>query len=64
MDPNETHRCSICQREYRGWGNNAAPVNHGRCCDDCNSLVVIPARLNEIRERSRTPPPGVSRRSQ
>ena len=37
--------CSICYRKYKGWGNNASPVNIGRCCDDCNFLVII-ARLN------------------
>lgn len=44
-------KCSICQKEIPvkdgGWstGNNAQPVNDGRCCDDCNAEVVIPARL-------------------
>ena len=37
--------CSICGKEYSGWGNNAQPVNDGRCCDDCNTTAVIPARL-------------------
>ena len=37
--------CSICKKEYFGWGNNAQPVNDGRCCDDCNTTAVIPARL-------------------
>jgi hypothetical protein len=37
--------CSICHRNYVGFGNNAEPVNSGRCCDDCNSTIVIPARL-------------------
>lgn len=37
--------CSICKKEYSGWGNNAEPVNSGRCCDKCNTEKVIPARL-------------------
>lgn len=37
--------CSICGREYIGWGNNAQPVNDGRCCDSCNNTYVIPTRL-------------------
>ena len=41
----ETGTCSICGRQYYHWGNNAWPVNDGRCCDICNSTVVIPARL-------------------
>ena len=40
--------CSICQLVYTGWGNNAWPVNEGRCCDNCNAAVVIVARLNQI----------------
>lgn len=46
--------CSICQLPIKpnpinGWdkGNNAEPVNDGRCCDNCNDNVVIPARLNQ-----------------
>lgn len=41
----QKHICSICGKEYSGWGNNAEPVNSGRCCDDCNNNAVIPARL-------------------
>jgi len=37
--------CSICSAKYDGFGNNAQPVNDGRCCDDCNATVVIPTRL-------------------
>lgn len=41
--------CSICQRLIAGsYGNNAEPVNDGRCCDSCDSLVVIPARLRQM----------------
>lgn len=37
--------CSICGKEYQGYGNNAQPVDDGRCCNDCNSRVVIPFRM-------------------
>jgi len=37
--------CSICEREYIGFGNNAWPINDGRCCDDCNSAHVIRTRI-------------------
>ena len=40
--------CSICGKEYQGYGNNARPVNNGRCCNECNFTVVFPARLVEI----------------
>ena len=43
--PEEKKICSICGKEYVGWGNNAQPVNDGRCCDRCNLDYVIPARL-------------------
>lgn len=42
----EDDKCVICGKEIRGYGNNPAPVkSSGRCCDDCNKKVVIPARL-------------------
>lgn len=37
--------CSICGEKYEGFGNNAQPVNKGRCCDKCNSTVVVPTRI-------------------
>jgi hypothetical protein len=40
--------CSICQREFKEFGNNARPINDGRCCDDCNTLLVIPARIRML----------------
>jgi hypothetical protein len=52
---NKPLKCSICdgpiEREpLTGWagGHNAAPVNDGRCCSDCNWTVVIPTRLARI----------------
>jgi hypothetical protein len=26
-------------------GNNAQPINAGRCCDSCDCRVVIPTRM-------------------
>ena len=40
----EVNICSICLGQYSGYGNNAEPVNQGRCCDECNQTAVIPAR--------------------
>lgn len=43
--------CSICEKEIpvepNGWdqGNNAKPVASGRCCNSCNFLKVVPARM-------------------
>lgn len=37
----EKNVCCICGREYEGYGNNAEPlVYKGRCCDECNGLVI------------------------
>lgn len=39
--------CSICGAYYSGFGNNAEPINNGRCCDDCNEMVIL-RRITEI----------------
>lgn len=45
-------RCCICGRLFTGYGNNPAPVKKaGRCCDECNDYVVIPARLAELEKK-------------
>ena len=41
-------KCIICKKEYEGFGNNAQPVKYGRCCDNCNSTMVVPARLGSL----------------
>jgi hypothetical protein len=43
--------CSICHEQYTGYGNNAQPLNNGRCCNHCNDAEVIPARIRAIQER-------------
>jgi len=47
----EKKLCSICKSEYKGYGNNAEPINDGKCCDSCNHCEVIPARLNMLAEK-------------
>lgn len=51
----KSRTCDICNEtitiESGGWadGHNAEPVvANGRCCGECNALVVIPRRLEEI----------------
>ena len=45
--------CSICEEKIIadpfGWegGNNAEPINDGKCCYLCDINVVLPARLAE-----------------
>ena len=33
--------CCICGEEYDGFGNNAEPTAEGRCCDECNIVVLL-----------------------
>lgn len=49
----EKHICSICGKEYVGYGNNAQPVNDGRCCDECNLKIVVPYRIYLMRKKDR-----------
>lgn len=49
----KTRECSICKRTFVGLGNNADPVNAGRCCDECNFEVVCSARLNLMDRRQK-----------
>jgi len=37
--------CCLCGSITRSFGNNASPVEKGRCCDTCNTTKVIPARF-------------------
>ncbi len=47
-------KCCLCNEEIEiepsGWdsGNNAQPLADGRCCNDCNTHKVIPARIDEM----------------
>ena len=55
-------KCCLCMKEIEKkynkegkmiWdsGNNAQPLADGRCCDKCNMIKVIPARLKNIKWR-------------
>lgn len=57
MSEDTKQKCCICGYHFTGWGNNPAPVkdHHGKdfkhdqyCCDDCNAVNVIPARLYQL----------------
>jgi len=49
MTPVQT--CSICNGPIVGFGNNAQPVNDGRCCDRCYSETVVPEGVRRVLER-------------
>ena len=42
--------CSICNGAIVGFGNDAQPINDGRCCDRCHAEHVIPERARRILE--------------
>lgn len=45
------YKCVFCGQKFTGYGNNPAPLrSSGKCCDDCNSTIVIPARIKGISE--------------
>ena len=53
-DCHKLGKCSICHGplfignpRWQG-GNNARPINDGRCCDLCNAIVVLPARIARL----------------
>ena len=49
----KTYKCCFCKQVFRGWGNNPAPVNNDEnaiCCDICNITIVIPERIQRLRE--------------
>lgn len=52
-DYKQEGKCSICGEEYDDWGNNAEPVNDGRCCKKCNWTKVLPARLKGMNRRNK-----------
>lgn len=38
-------KCVFCEQPIIGYGNNAEPIKHGRCCDECDTMIVIPGRI-------------------
>ena len=51
QEPQATHgsqrwfKCCLCDKQAKGWGNNPQPLMSGKCCDECNTDKVIPARM-------------------
>jgi len=52
MTPPE-YTCVICGEKQEGYSNNAQPVARGKCCDKCNLIKVIPARIEELRRKQK-----------
>lgn len=50
----EKFECVICGDVVVGFGNNPSPVSdelEAKCCEACNTKVVLPARLKEIHDK-------------
>jgi len=43
-------KCCICKKDAGKFGNNALPIKDGRCCDKCNFIKIIPARLKNYKK--------------
>ena len=41
-------RCAICSDVIIGGDHNAAPVRSGRCCESCNTVHVLPIRMEMV----------------
>lgn len=51
---NQEQICCICGQKFTGWGNNPYPVvtdENARCCNMCNEMRVLPARLAQMFSR-------------
>lgn len=49
-------KCCLCGKEIRDYGHNPWPLSDNvedRCCDLCNMLKVIPARIIKSKEQVR-----------
>ena len=40
--------CCFCSQQLNEYGNNAAPLKQGQCCDSCNMRTVVPVRMKQM----------------
>ena len=54
MIPDYEFTCCICKKHIKGeYGNNPFPVfKAGECCDKCNHLIVMPARIKHFKSQT------------
>jgi hypothetical protein len=56
--------CILCGREIHGDGNNPSPLapesfagqHKGRCCDECDLVVILARDMNDIAGKDRDAP--------
>lgn len=47
------NKCSICGKEFCGYGHNPYPVKEsGVCCNECNYSVVLRARIELLTNKN------------
>ncbi len=51
-DGRQLEHCTFCGQPSGRYGNNAAPLAAGSCCDSCNTTVVLAHRM-ELARRGR-----------
>lgn len=45
-------KCCLCNKNFEGFGHNPSPLKENAlCCNDCNFLKVIPARVKAIKDK-------------
>lgn len=53
--------CCICGELFEGFGHNPWPYEtEGRCCDTCNSNIVVPRRIANFRNSEANTNPSCS----
>lgn len=48
------YTCCFCGNTFDGYGNNPYPLNKNpkaQCCNTCNMMYVVPARMNNLKEQ-------------
>lgn len=57
MEENKKPICCFCGKECEDeFGNNPYPANteeDARCCNDCNTTIVIPERIKKISDNKK-----------
>ena len=54
FESNMEFKCCFCGEVFEGYGNNPWPMaddTKHRCCNVCNMRIVVPARIEFIREK-------------
>ena len=54
----EKFKCCLCGIEVEGYGNDPSPIQtqneDDECCDECNLVKVIPARIELVILKNKT----------